>query len=229
MIVTEVVDLSHELYDGMPNSGRNPVTFGALFTFAGVHQMSGGRFGMQGNLIVMPEHCGTHLDAPAHFVDGGMTTAQLDLSQLVLPGHLLDLRHIGRGDPITPEDLDAAATKSGRDIGPGVATIVWTGADAYWGQDGSETHRPYVPTSTANWLVDREISLFCTDLIGMDDPSEWWFPTHRTWLEAGIPMVQQLRNLDRVAGRDFLFCALPLKMRAGTGSPVRAVALVLGD
>ena len=62
----------------------------------------------------------------------------------------------------------------------------------------------------------------------MDDPAEWWWPTHEIWLKAGIPMVQQLCNLDRLEGKDFLFCALPLKMRAGTGSPVRAAALVVG-
>jgi arylformamidase len=227
MTVTEVIDLSHELFDGMPNIGANPVTFGPLYTFAGVREMSGGRFAMQGNLIVMPEHCGTHLDAPAHFVDGGTSTADLDLSGLVLPGHLLDLRHKARGEAISPEDLDAAAAKSGRDIGPGRAMIVWTGADAYWGKEDYATHRPYLPTSTANWLVDRKISLFCTDLVGMDDPAEWWCPTHETWLRAGIPMVQQLCNLDRLEGKDFVFCALPLKMRTGTGSPVRAAALVL--
>jgi len=228
MAVTEVVDLSHELFDGMPNIGRNPVTFGAIYTFAGVREMSGGKFAMQGNLIVMPEHCGTHLDAPAHFVEGATSTAELDLAQVVLPGHLLDLRHKARGEAISSEDLEAAAVKTGREIGPGAATIVWTGADAYWGEDGYDTHRPYLPTATASWLVDHGISLFCTDLIGMDDPAEWWWPTHEIFLKAGIPMVQQLCDLDRLEGKDFLFCALPLKMRAGTGSPVRAIALVLG-
>ena len=152
MAVTEVVDLSHELFDGMPNIGRNPVAFGAIYTFAGIREFSNGKFGMQGNLIVMPEHCGTHLDAPAHFVEGGTSTAELDLSQLVLPGHLLDLRHKARGEAISPEDLETAAAATGREIGPGVATIVWTGADAYWGEDGYDTHRPYLPTSTASWL-----------------------------------------------------------------------------
>ena len=154
MGVTEVVDLSHELFDGMPNIGRNPVTFGAIYTFAGVREMSGGKFAMQGNLIVMPEHCGTHLDAPAHFVEGGTSTDELELSQLVLPGHLLDLRHKARGEAISPEDLEAAAARTGREIGPGVATIVWTGADAYWGEDGYDTHRP-VPADGHGELARR--------------------------------------------------------------------------
>ena len=61
----------------------------------------------------------------------------------------------------------------------------------------------------------------------MDDPSEWWWPTHTIWLKNDIYMVQQLCNLDKLAGKEFLFVCLPLKMRDGTASPVRPVALVL--
>jgi kynurenine formamidase len=61
----------------------------------------------------------------------------------------------------------------------------------------------------------------------MDDPDEWWWPTHLVWLQAGIPMVQQLCNLERLAGKEFLFLVLPLKMRDGTASPVRPAALVM--
>jgi kynurenine formamidase len=83
-----------------------------------------------------------------------------------------------------------------------------------------------VPTTTAQWLVDRGMTLFCTDLIGMDDPAEWWWPTHQIWLDAGICMVQQLANLEKLKGKSFLFVCLPLKMREGTGCPVRPIALV---
>lgn len=74
--------------------------------------------------------------------------------------------------------------------------------------------------------MDRGITLFATDLIGMDDPTEWWWPSHTIWLKANVCMVQQLANLDRLVGKDFLFVCLPLKMRGGTGCPVRATAIV---
>ncbi|MEZ5102364.1 MAG: cyclase family protein [Thermoleophilia bacterium] len=226
--ILEVVDLSHELFDGMPNIGGNPVSFGVIYSFDETRTLTQGKCVMQGRLIVMPEHCGTHFDAPGHFVEGAATTAQFPLERCVLPGHLLDLTHRQRGEAITIADLEAAEERSGRQIGPGAATIVWTGADAYWGEEGYTSHRQYVPTDTATWLVERGITMFCTDLIGMDDPAEWWWPTHRIWLENDIPMVQQLCNLDRLVGREFTFVALPLPMRNGTGSPVRAVALVTG-
>jgi kynurenine formamidase len=224
--VTEVVDLSHELYDGMPNLGRNPVSFGAICTFELTEALSGGRMSQQFNLIIMPEHCGTHFDAPAHFDRGGLSTATYPIDRLVLPGHLLDLSKAERGDEITIADLEDAEARSGRRIGGETATVVWTGADEYWGQDRYDSYRPYVSLESAKWLLERGISLFCTDLIGVDDPAAWWWPTHDLWLKAGVPMVQQLRNLGKLAGKEFLFAALPLPMRNGTGSPVRAVALV---
>ena len=64
-------------------------------------------------------------------------------------------------------------------------------------------------------------------LTRLDNPDEWWEPTHVTFLKNGLPMVQQLCNLDRLAGKEFVFVCLPMRMRGGTGSPVRPVALVV--
>ena len=128
---------------------------------------------------------------------------------------------------ITIADLEAAEEKSGQKIGSGTATICWTGVDKDWQKPGFIMERPFVPTDTAQWLVDRDITIFATDLIGMDDPHQWWWPTHEIWLKKGICMVQQLCNLDKLAGKEFLFVCLPLKMRGGTASPVRPVALVM--
>ncbi len=223
---TELIDLSHELYDGMPNIGGNPVSFGNLYTFEETATQSQGKLSMHGRLILMPEHCGTHLDVPAHFVPGGQTTSQLPLQRLVVPGHALDLRHRARGEAITADDLQTAAETSGRPVQPGTALLVCTGADKYWGEPDFASHRPYLPEQSAQWVVDQQVSLFGTDLIGMDDPDAWWWPSHKTWLSNGIPMCQQLVNLDQLLGKTFLFAAVPLKMVTGTASPVRAFAMV---
>lgn len=225
-VLNEVIDLTHELYDGMPNINGNTVSFGTIYSYEFTEELTQGRLSMQGRQIVVPEHCGTHLDAPRHFDQDGLSTAQLPLGELILPGHLLDLSHKGPGEAIEIADLEAAERVSGQQIGPGTATVVWTGSDADWGTDGFTTNRCFVPTSSAQWLVDRGISLFATDMIGMDDPAEWWWPTHAIWLHAGVPMVQQLRGLERLQGKEFLFVALPLPVRDGTGCPVRATAMV---
>jgi arylformamidase len=224
--VKEIVDLGHELYNGMPNLGANHIAFWPLETFESTRTMSEGKLAMEGRMMLMAEHCGTHIDVPRHFVEDGLTVDKVPLENLILPGHLLDLTHKKVREAITVADLEAAEQRSGRRIGPGTAVLVWTGVDRNWAKPGFAIERPFVPVATAEWLVERQITLFGTDLIGMDDPDEWWWPTHLVWLKAGIPMVQQLCNLDQLAGKEFLFVVLPLKMRDGTASPVRPVGIV---
>lgn len=222
----EIVDLGHEYFNGMLNIGGPMVAFWPMETIEYYQKITQGKFGMEGRMILMPEHCGTHIDVPRHFVKGGASVEQIPLETINLPGHLLNLTHRKNGEPITVDDFKRAQEKSGQEIGPGKATICWTGVDKHWGKPGFPEKRPHVPTETAEWLVERKISLFCTDLIGMDDPDQWWWPTHKIWLDAGICMVQQLCNLDKLEGKEFVFICLPLKMRDGTASPVRPVALV---
>ena len=178
-------------------------------------------------MILMAEHCGTHLDCPYHFDENGLTVDKVPLERLILPGHLLDFTSKGVREPLTPQDFEAAVEQSGKPIESGTAVIAWTGQDKNWGVDGFKTERPYIPAESAQWLVDRHVTLFGTDLIGLDNPEEWWEPTHVAFLKGGLPMVQQLCNLDQLANKEFLFIVLPMKMRGGTGSPVRPVALVV--
>jgi arylformamidase len=89
-----------------------------------------------------------------------------------LPGHLLDFTYRKKREAITIADFEEAARKTGRQVGPGSAIVCWTGVDKDWQQPGFLTKRPFVPTTTAQWLLDRKITLFATDLIWMDDPDE---------------------------------------------------------
>ena len=227
MPFTEIVDLGHEFFHGMANIGGAQVAFWPSSTFEKGEKTTGGKLSMESRMMLMPEHCGTHLDVPRHCLRDGTDVAGIPLEQLVLPGHLLDLTHTANGEAIAIADLEAAEEASGRRIGGGTALLAWTGVDGDWGKPGFATDRPYFPVETAEWLVGRGITLFGTDLIGMDDPAEWWWPTHRVWLEAGICMIQQMCNLGALAGKDFVLVAAPLKMRDGTGCPIRPIALVI--
>ena len=224
---SEVVDLSHELYDRMPTLGSPITAFFPVRTFDFIQRMSQGRVGWESRMILLGEHTGTHFDCPAHFDRDGISVEKWPLEKLILPGHLLDVTHRKAREAITPADFEDAVRKSGHPIQADTAVIGWTGQDKNWGKEGFTRERPYIPAESAQWLVDHHVTLFGTDLIGLDNPEEWWEPTHTTFLKNGLPMVQQLCNLDRLVGREFLLTVLPLKMRGGTGSPVRAVALVI--
>jgi kynurenine formamidase len=223
---SEIVDLGRELYNGMPNLGANITAFFPLETYGATRRLSEGRVGYEGRMILMAEHCGTHLDCPYHFDEHGLTVDQMPLERLIVPGHLLNFTDKQAHEPITPADFEAALARSGRPIEQGTAVIAWTGQDKHWGSEGFKTERPFIPAESAQWLVDRQVTLFGTDLIGLDNPDEWWEPTHVAFLKGGLPMVQQLCNLERLEGKEFLLVVLPMKMRGGTGSPVRPVALV---
>jgi kynurenine formamidase len=222
----EIIDLSHEMTEGMRNGGGWTVAFPRMDNFARTRQMTDGKASYEAKMMLFPEHCGTHLDAPRHFHEPGDAIDQLPLERLLVPGHLLDLTYRQSGEPITIADFEAAEEKSGRRIGPGTAVTCWTGTDRYWGTPAMHRSRPHVPTETAQFLVDRGMQLFATDMIGMDNPDEWWDPTHQVWLSNNVYMVQQLRGLDRLVGKDFLLVAFPMKVVGATGCPVRAAALV---
>ncbi|MFN0042271.1 MAG: cyclase family protein [Alphaproteobacteria bacterium] len=222
----EIVDLGHEYFNGMRHIGNAPVAFWPIRTHDENRRISHGKLGLESRMMLMPEHCGTHLDVPRHGNKDGLALDQVPLESLVVPGHFMDFTHKREGEAISIADFEEAERKTGQRIGPGKATFCWTGTDKVWGEPGFSTRRPHVPTTTAQWLVDRGMTLFCTDMIGMDDPAEWWWPTHQIWLDAGVCMVQQLRNLGALAGKSFVFVCLPLKIREGTGCPVRPVALV---
>ena len=119
----EIIDLGHEYYNDMPNLGANHCAFWPLETFEHTRKISGGKLATEGKMILMAEHCGTHIDAPRHFDEHGKTVDEVPLDQTILPGHLLDLTHRANGEAITIADLEEAEKKSGQKIGSGTATI----------------------------------------------------------------------------------------------------------
>jgi arylformamidase len=223
---SEIVDLGHELWTGMPCHAANITAFWSVDTFESTLQASDGRRRLHNKMMLLSEHTGTHFDAPSHFDPDGLSVDQVDLSRLIVPGHLLDLTHKGPHEAIEPEDLEEAVARSGRAIKADTIVIVRTGQDVNWGTEGFFTNRPHVTAAAATWLVEAGTTLFGTDLIAIDNPEQWWEPTHTAFLTAGVPMVQQLNNLGRLVGREFLFVVLPLPMRGATASPVRPVALI---
>jgi arylformamidase len=122
------------------------------------------------------------------------------LERLILPGHLLDLTQEGAG---AHHDRGCRGRRDavGRPIRPETIVIFWTGQDKNWGKEGFKTDRPYIPAETAQWLVDRQVTLFGTDLIGLDNPEEWREPTHVAFLKGGLPMIQQLCNSSSWSAR----------------------------
>ena len=136
MVPKEIVDLGREMFHNMPNIGGAAVAFWPVSSFDDLETVSGGKISMESRMLLVPEHCGTHLDVPRHCTRGATDVADVPLERLVLPGHLLDLTHKRNGEAITIADLEAAAETSGRAIQPGTALLVWAGVEDDWGKPG---------------------------------------------------------------------------------------------
>jgi kynurenine formamidase len=87
-------------------------------------------------------------------------------------------------------------------------------------------HRPFITAAGAAWLAARRPGFVATDLVGLDEPADPVTPVHNCLLRAGIPQLQVLTNLARLAGHDAYIAAFPLKLVGGTGSPVRAFGVL---
>ncbi|MDI9980101.1 cyclase family protein [Rhodococcus sp. IEGM 1307] len=222
----EIIDLGQPLYTGMRNLGANMVAFWPTQTHETTSLETAGKMEYSQKMMLLSEHCGTHMDAPFSWNKQGKTIDQIPVTSMVRPGYLCDFSDKKAREPITISDFEEIERKKGEPIGSEWAVIAWAGTCENWGEEGFETERPYIPTDTAEWLVARGIEVFATDIIGIDDPGQWWWPTHAIFQNAGVVMVQQLNNLDKLVDRDFLFVATPLKMLGGTASPVRPIAIV---
>ncbi|MFA4663300.1 cyclase family protein [Pyrococcus kukulkanii] len=149
------------------------------------------------NVIKMGEHSGTHVDAPAHFIKGGRTIDKVPLERFMGIGMVVDVRK-GEG-LVKPEEVPDKVS--------GKIVLFLT--------EGRELSR-----EAAEKLIRGKVKAVGTDAMSIGSEE-----VHRILLLAGIPIYENLVNLDKLIGKEFLFIGLPLKIEKGSGSPVRAIAI----
>jgi len=192
------------------------------------------------NRFCAPEHGGTHLDAPVHFAREGMTTDQLPLTQLIAPAVRIDVREQATRDHsyrLQPEDIRRFEQKWGV-IRPGTIVLLQTGWSQYWpdrkayfgsesAEDASGLEFPSYGEEAARILIkDRGVALLGVDTASIDFGRSRDFLVHRIAAAANVGGLENLTNLDQVPETGFHVIALPMKIRGGSGGPVRVVALV---
>ena len=156
----------------------------------------------------MTSHTGTHMDAPAHLMEDGATVDRISPRRLVLPANVV----LCPGQTVGPEDL-AGAEVSGR------AVLLRTRGSAL-PRDRFRPGYPYLRPEAAQLLRDEGALLVGTDCLSVDPPSGE--AAHRTLLEAGIPIVEDLM-LGGIRAGDYVLVCLPLRLEEGDGAPVRAL------
>jgi kynurenine formamidase len=191
------------------------------------------------NDFTASEHGGTHLDAPVHFAEGGRTTADIPIEQCVGPARVIDVRSACDADRdyrVAPEDIERHELEHGP-IPPGAIVLVHTGWGRYWPDEqlylgsavrgpGVELHFPGLSAAAAEVLVERGIDLVGIDTASLDHGPSTEFGAHRVLGAANLPGLENVAHLERLPPAGATVFALPMKIAAGTGGPVRIVALL---
>jgi kynurenine formamidase len=171
--------------------------------------------------IHLSVHTGTHMDAPFHFFSGAETIDRIPLERCVGPARRIDLRGIAAGAEIRREHL---ATRPDTPL-RAHAAILHTGWSKQWGAPRYFTEHPCLGADAAQFLVDCGVQLVGVDMPSVDRAP---YPAHQILLRAGVPIVENLTNLDAIGAGLFQIVVLPLKLAGRDGSPVRAVAICCG-
>jgi len=162
---------------------------------------------------------GTYLDAPYHFDPQGADISQLALSQLVLPGLVLDLRDQAAPDAPLPADALDGLELTDR------AVLLCTGWSDHWGEE-QYYHPPFVPRALAERLLEKRPALVGIDTLVIDSTQDPTRPAHTLLLQEGVLIVENLTELSQLIGRPFTFVAAPVKVAGAAAFPVRAFAML---
>jgi kynurenine formamidase len=201
-----------------------------------------GGYYYEANSFSAAEHGGTHLDAPVHFAKGARTVDTIPLEQLIAPGVVVDVRAAcaaERDHEVTVAELADWERTYGR-IPRGAIVLLRTGFGAYWpdrtrylgtderGPDAVAKLRfPGLHPDAARWLVEeRAIGAVGLDTASIDHGSSKTFESHQLLFAANVPALENVAALERLPATGFEIVALPMKIRDGSGAPVRIAALL---
>lgn len=185
------------------------------------------------------EHGGTHIDAPIHFAEGALTVDRLPIGQLIGPGYVIDVTKQAAADPdylVTADDIRAFEAKHGQ-IPAGAIVLLNTGRatlypdrETYMGtaERGEEAvaklHFPGLGVDGAKLLVERRIAAVGLDTPSIDHGQSTDFAAHVELMTHDIPAFENVADMSALPPVGSTIIALPMKIEAGSGGPLRIVA-----
>lgn len=194
------------------------------------------------NRLELPEHGGTHIDAPIHFSKGKQTLDQIPIDRLVGSAVRIDVSEQCVNDRdyrILIQDLERWESRHGR-IPAHTVVLLDTGFGRLWpskhqylgtelrGAEGVQAlHFPGLHPDAATWLVrERQVKAVGIDTASIDYGRSTKFETHVALLSQNVPVFENLADLSQLPERGFEVIALPMKIAGGTGGPLRIIAVI---
>ena len=188
-----------------------------------------------------PEHGGTHLDAPIHFSAKGLSAEKLGLDQLTGESIVIDVSEKALKDRdylISVNDILEWEKKNGP-VKENSIVLFKTGygqfypdAEKYFGtaEKGVEAiaklHFPGIDPKTAEWLVEHKVKAVGLDTPSIDYGQSKDFKTHQVLMGANIPAFENVANLEQLPATGAYVVALPMKIKNGSGGPLRIIAWI---
>ncbi|TME55107.1 MAG: cyclase family protein [Chloroflexi bacterium] len=205
----KLIDVSVPLRDAMTvYRGNPPVRIRPAMTLQ--------RDGVNLSELCLGSHTGTHIDAPSHFVRGGVGVDRLNLDRFIGPAWVADLGRVRGG--INADDLTRARIPRGSR-----RVLLRTGNSRWWHPARPfRTNFVYLAADGAAWMVDRGVELVGIDYLSIEGYGVQGAPTHKRLLGAGIPILEGL-DLFKVRPGRWQMAALPLRIVNGDAGLTRAV------
>jgi kynurenine formamidase len=226
----EIIDLSQEIYAGMPVYQDLP---DVKITMHKSHEEWNGIIDSDTLTpavykLELGEHTGTHVDALNHMgiEHVGKSIDTMPLSMFYTEGICLDFSHKNLKELIQLQEIEQVCLKDQIEIKKGDTVLIFTDHYRKTYNTVNWPDGPGITAEVARWFGNMEIAAFGVETMSPGVPGISNKEVHRICGELGFTHYENLINLHLLVGRGrFRFIGLPLKIRGGTGSPVRAVAI----
>ena len=169
-------------------------------------------------LLHMHTHLGTHVDPPAHYLDGGATVDQVPLETLIGPGIVLDMTGRDRVDRRALQDSP---------LGDHIRVLLKTDNSPRLHEPAFHTDYVHLTEDGAAYLVERNVCMVGIDYLSIERYQTPGAPVHRALLSAGVLVVEGVNLVEVPAGPCEIFC-LPLRIVGADGSPARVLVRTEG-
>jgi arylformamidase len=205
--VPKLLDVSVPLVAGMPAYPGNPE-----FELQPVKRIADGGSSNVSRLV-MGTHTGTHVDAPKHFIDDGLTVDGLPLDLLIGRARVVEIAKRGG---IGAEDLAAAGLRED------LRVLLKTSNSALWNGGGFHQDYTYVTEEGARYLVGQGVKVIGVDYLSVEQYKKAGGPAHRALLSQGVVIIEGLNLSEAEPGMYEMYC-LPLRVAGGDGAPARVI------
>jgi kynurenine formamidase len=224
-----LVDLGHPIAATDPSWEGTPA-------FERIPSATFEKDGYAAGRITVEEHFGTHVDAPAHFAQGGWTVDRIPVERLYRPGVCIDVSAKAAQDPdyrVTKADIVAFEAKHGQ-VPAASVVLIATGWDRYWpdrarymGEKDGVKHFPGLSAEADEYLArDRKVAGIGIDTPSIDYGPSTAFEAHHVSLPLNVYHIENAAHLTTLPPTGFMVMVAPIDIAGGSGGPARVFAFL---